>query len=179
MRITWWIKLGGNLPLGHDVLLFPISGTGSFIYLWIGLLKWHAYPHQTRIPTTVSLNVHPHPERQPARQQQHPEWGVPSLHPPPLADVRPGCKQPVTFRCPWGISPPPPLTLSLGRKPAILPARWGPGGVWTHLLREYRDELLLLLRLCLGVYSMYQYVCSYLSKPRYISHDNTHEINTL
>ena len=25
------MKLGGNLPLGHDALLFSISGTGSFL----------------------------------------------------------------------------------------------------------------------------------------------------
>ena len=31
MMITWWMNLGGNLPLGHDALLFSISGTGSFI----------------------------------------------------------------------------------------------------------------------------------------------------
>ena len=29
--ITWWMKLGGNLPLGHDALRFLINGTGSFI----------------------------------------------------------------------------------------------------------------------------------------------------
>ena len=28
--ITWWMKLGGNLPLGHGALLFSISATGSF-----------------------------------------------------------------------------------------------------------------------------------------------------
>ena len=27
--ITWWMKLGGNLPLEHDALLLSISGTGS------------------------------------------------------------------------------------------------------------------------------------------------------
>ena len=32
MMTIWWMKLGGNLPLGHDALLFPIRGTGSFIY---------------------------------------------------------------------------------------------------------------------------------------------------
>ena len=31
MMITWWMKLAGNLPLGHDALLVSISGTGSFI----------------------------------------------------------------------------------------------------------------------------------------------------
>ena len=31
MMITWWMKLGGNLPSGHDALLFLISGTGSFL----------------------------------------------------------------------------------------------------------------------------------------------------
>ena len=31
MMITWWMKLGGNRPPGHDALLFSISGTGSFI----------------------------------------------------------------------------------------------------------------------------------------------------
>ena len=31
MMITWWRKLGGNLPRGHDTLLYSISGTGSFI----------------------------------------------------------------------------------------------------------------------------------------------------
>ena len=29
--ITWWMKLGGNLPPGDNPLLFSISGTGSFI----------------------------------------------------------------------------------------------------------------------------------------------------
>ena len=29
--ITWWMKLGGNLPLGHDALLFSTSGMGSLI----------------------------------------------------------------------------------------------------------------------------------------------------
>ena len=29
--ITWWMKLWRNLPPGHDVLLFSISGTRSFI----------------------------------------------------------------------------------------------------------------------------------------------------
>ena len=29
--ITWWPKLGGNLPLGRDALLVSISGTRSFI----------------------------------------------------------------------------------------------------------------------------------------------------
>ena len=28
MMITSCMKLGGNLPLGHDALLFSISGTG-------------------------------------------------------------------------------------------------------------------------------------------------------
>ena len=28
--ITWWMKLG-NLPSGHDALLFSIGGTGSCI----------------------------------------------------------------------------------------------------------------------------------------------------
>ena len=31
MMITWWIQLGGKLPLGYDALLFSISGTGSFL----------------------------------------------------------------------------------------------------------------------------------------------------
>ena len=31
MMITWWVKLGGNRPLGDNPLLFSISGTGSFI----------------------------------------------------------------------------------------------------------------------------------------------------
>ena len=31
MMITWWMKLGGNLPPGHDALLFSRSGTGSCI----------------------------------------------------------------------------------------------------------------------------------------------------
>ena len=30
--ITWWMKLGGNLPPGHDTLLFSMSDTGSFIW---------------------------------------------------------------------------------------------------------------------------------------------------
>ena len=29
--ITWWMKLGENLPLGHNALLFSISGTESII----------------------------------------------------------------------------------------------------------------------------------------------------
>ena len=29
--ITSWMKLGGNLGLGHDALLFSICGTGSFM----------------------------------------------------------------------------------------------------------------------------------------------------
>ena len=33
MIITWWMKLGGNLPRGYNALLFSISGTGSFICL--------------------------------------------------------------------------------------------------------------------------------------------------
>ena len=28
---TWWMKLGGNLPVGHDALLFSMSATGSCI----------------------------------------------------------------------------------------------------------------------------------------------------
>ena len=31
--INWWMKLGGNLPPGHNTLLFSISGTWSFICL--------------------------------------------------------------------------------------------------------------------------------------------------
>ena len=31
MIITWWMKLGGNLPPGHDALLFSISGMVSCI----------------------------------------------------------------------------------------------------------------------------------------------------
>ena len=31
MMITWWMKLGGNQPLGDNPLLFSISGTGSSI----------------------------------------------------------------------------------------------------------------------------------------------------
>ena len=31
MMITWSMIAGGNLPLGHDALLFSISGMGSFI----------------------------------------------------------------------------------------------------------------------------------------------------
>ena len=31
IMITWLMKLGGNLPLGHDALLFLKSGHGSFI----------------------------------------------------------------------------------------------------------------------------------------------------
>ena len=31
--ITWWRKLGENLPPGYNALLFWISGTGSFICL--------------------------------------------------------------------------------------------------------------------------------------------------
>ena len=26
---TWWMKLGGNLPMGHNALLFSISGMGK------------------------------------------------------------------------------------------------------------------------------------------------------
>ena len=56
MMITWWMKLGGNLPLGHDVLLFSMSGSGSFIYpvaqtrLDKGFTKAFIYPvAQTRL----------------------------------------------------------------------------------------------------------------------------------
>ena len=31
IMITWWMELGGNLPLGHNALLFSISGMGSYI----------------------------------------------------------------------------------------------------------------------------------------------------
>ena len=31
MMITWWMKQRGNLPPGHDALLFSVSDTGSFI----------------------------------------------------------------------------------------------------------------------------------------------------
>ena len=32
VMIIWWIKLGRNLPPGHNALLFSTSGTGTFIY---------------------------------------------------------------------------------------------------------------------------------------------------
>ena len=42
------MKLGGNLPPGHDALLFSISGTGSFICLVtdtrLDLTKTFIYP---------------------------------------------------------------------------------------------------------------------------------------
>ena len=39
------MKLGGNLPPGHDALLFPISGVGSYINLG-GVT--HCEAHYTR-----------------------------------------------------------------------------------------------------------------------------------
>ena len=43
--ITWWMKLGGNLPPGHDALLFFISGTAGIFYMLIVQSHRHGWTY--------------------------------------------------------------------------------------------------------------------------------------
>ena len=72
MMITWWMKLEGNLPPGHDALLLLISGTGfvcPVAQTWLDIPRPKViYPvvdnwgrkksSGTRLIRTAELSVH-------------------------------------------------------------------------------------------------------------------------
>ena len=76
MMITWWMTLGGNLPLGHDALLFSTSGTGYFIcrllshgpFGW-GESRWSVFQCEVDYRSTVK-----HTNHQTTRSPSNAEW---------------------------------------------------------------------------------------------------------
>ena len=80
--ITWWMKLGGNRPPGDNPLLFPISGTGSFIPSRIdeaGHTKAFDYPVAEHWGETWNVQFHRWDSN---RQHIGPESNVLPTEPP-------------------------------------------------------------------------------------------------
>ena len=63
MRITWWMKLGGNLLLGHDALLAQLCDLIEYFAREMGDLLWHSC-RPTR-PSSPRANLHPTQSIQP------------------------------------------------------------------------------------------------------------------
>ena len=77
-------KLGGNLPSGHDALLFSISDTGSFIYpvaqTWLdipshGPLVGKSKCSGTRQIRTADLSIHSSTRQTPDHDDCHKSEG--------------------------------------------------------------------------------------------------------